>query len=393
MKSKYLARVSIVAGAMLIAAGMITRAQRAQARPPAAAPADTVRAINAPAHPLPDESASAGITKFSFIAYGDTRGRRDGVELQYEHGMIVDSMLATIRRLKATEYPVRFVVQSGDAVVNGRVVNQWNTSFIDLINRLTGEGDVPYFFAAGNHDVTSTMDLANAGRKTGLENLFDANRNLLPADGSPRRLAGYPTYAFGFGNTFVLALDSNIPNDDTQFAWVKAQLDGLDRARYHHVIAFFHHPPFSSGPHGSGTPEAATLGMRTRYDPLFRQYHVRMTIGGHEHLFEHWIERYTDSTGQKFRMDQLVTGGGGAPLYAYQGEPNIADYLKANAAEKVTLEHFVKPGPKPGDNPYHYVVVQVDGDTIDLDVVGVDWGRDFKPYTSAHLRLSDGGGR
>jgi len=28
-------------------------------------------------------------------------------------------------------------------------------------------------------------------------------------------------------------------------------------------------------------------------------------------------------------------GGGGAPLYAYRGEPDLADYLKANEASKV----------------------------------------------------------
>src|SRR5687768_7196116 len=46
---------------------------------------------------LPDESETAGITKFSFIAYGDTRGQADGSELQYEHGRIVDAMLEAIR--------------------------------------------------------------------------------------------------------------------------------------------------------------------------------------------------------------------------------------------------------------------------------------------------------
>src|SRR5436190_12877526 len=37
---------------------------------------------------LPAESDSARETKFSFIAYGDTRGQADGDELQFEHGRI-----------------------------------------------------------------------------------------------------------------------------------------------------------------------------------------------------------------------------------------------------------------------------------------------------------------
>src|SRR5262252_7434542 len=97
----------------------------------------TVRAIAPARNPLPPEEMSAGVTKFSFLVYGDTRGRRDGVELQYEHSLVIDAMLATIKRRSTTDFPVRFVLQSGDAVVNGRDATQWNKSYIDLINRLT----------------------------------------------------------------------------------------------------------------------------------------------------------------------------------------------------------------------------------------------------------------
>lgn len=360
------------------------------AAPQAQVPAEPVRAITRATRPLPAEADSAGVTRFSFIAYGDTRGRQDGVAPQYEHGLVVDGILDAIKRLDATPAPVRFVLQSGDAVVNGRDPKQWNRSFVDLINRVTSGAGVPYFLAPGNHDVTGSADLAAAGRREGLKNYLDAMAQLIPPDGASRRLAGYPTYAFGYGSVFVIAIDSNIAADDTQFAWVSAQLDGLDRTRYPHVIAFFHHPPFSSGPHGGSTVEAATLAVRSRYAPLFRRHHVRMTITGHEHLFEHWVERYTDASGPH-RIDHVVTGGGGAPLYAYQGEPNLQDFIKAGAAEKVAMEHLVKPGPKPGDNPYHFMIVTVDGDDLRLDVVGVDWGRDFKPYRSATITLGGGG--
>jgi hypothetical protein len=80
-------------------------------------------------------------------------------------------------------------------------------------------------------------------------------------------------------------------------------------------------------------------------------------------LFEHWVERYTDATGPH-RMDLVVSAGGGAPLYYYTGEPDLSGYLKANAANEVTLEHLVKPGREPGSNPYHYVVVRVDEPSI-----------------------------
>jgi hypothetical protein len=122
---------------------------------------------------------------------------------------------------------------------------------------------------------------------------------------------------------------------------------------------------------------------------LFRQHHARILFSGHDHLFEHWVERYEDVAGRKFRLDHVVTGGGGAPLYAYVGKPDLQEYLKTNASEKVALEQIARPGDEPGDGAYHFVLVKVDGERIDLEVVGVDWGRNFQPYRSRRMKLQD----
>ncbi|MBM3907507.1 MAG: metallophosphoesterase [Gemmatimonadetes bacterium] len=357
--------------------------------PAAAAPTDTVRAILPPKNPLPAEAASAGVTRFSFIAYGDTRGRRDGTELQYEHSLIVDAMLRQIAQRASSPSPVRFVLQSGDAVVNGRDPKQWNKSFTGLINRLTTEGGVPYFLAPGNHDVTSAADLENPGRKEGLANYLRAVAQLIPPDGATRRLTGYPTYAFGYGNTFVLAFDSNISADSTQFAWARAQLEGLDRKRYVNIVAFFHHPAYSSGPHGGAILERPSVAVRDQWMPMFRKHGVQLLVTGHEHLFEHWVERYRDASGVRQRMDQLVTGGGGAPLYGYRGSPDLRPYIAATGADSARVEHLVKPGMDPGDNPYHFVIVNVDGDKMSLEIFSVDWGTGYAPYRSNRAVLKD----
>ena len=346
----------------------------------AAQQSERVTPITAPTTPLPTEEQSRGITKFSFIVYGDTRGRRDGIAIQYDHSIIVDSMLAQIKKLSATEYPAKFVLQSGDAVVDGRNARQWNISFVPLINRLTSEGGVPYFLVPGNHEATTTA--------TGLRNYLDAVAALIPPDGSPRRLSGSTTFSFGYGNTFVLGLDANIAADEKQFQWVKSQLEGLDRTRYVNIILFCHQAPFSSGPHGGPNVEQPTAEMRKRYMPLFNAQHVRAVFSGHEHLFEHWIERYTDTSGSH-RMDLVVSGGGGAPIYTYSGEPDLREYLKTNESNKVTLEHLVKPGVDAGENPYHYVIVRVDGDKLDMEVISVDWGFGFAPYRSNTVKLED----
>lgn len=362
----------------------------AQVNAPAPAPAaQAVTAIAPPRHPLPPEALSAGTTQFSFIVYGDTRGRRDGTEVQYEHSLVVDAMLRAITELERGPDPVKFVLQSGDAVVNGRDPRQWNASFVGLINRLTTQGGVPYFLAPGNHDVTSAAALDDPGRRVGLANYLSAVSQLIPADGASRRLAGYPTYAFGYGNTFVLALDSNIAEDSGQFAWARAQLEGLDRKRFPNIVVFFHHPVLSSGPHGGAIIERPTAGMRARWMPLFRQHGVKLTLTGHEHLFEHWVERYRDGTGAVRRMDHVVSGGGGAPLYAYTGEPDLRPYYEAARPDTVRVEHLVRPGPSRGDNPYHFVIVHVDGEAMWLEVRAVDWGTGYAPYRSNRAVLRD----
>lgn len=356
-------------------------------RTAAAQTADTniVVPITAPRTPIPPEDATRNITKFSFIAYGDTRGAFDGTLVQYEHSLVVGTMLRTIRARATSTDPIRFVVQSGDAVVDGRSANQLNVSYVPVINQLT-TADVPYFLAVGNHDVRTSTSLTDTDRVKGLKNYFAANSKLIPAEGSPRRLKGYPTYAFGYGNTFVLLFDSIIANDSTQFNWVRGQLEGLDRRRYTNVVVVCHHPAFSSGPHGGSTVELQTNVMRSQYMPLFRKHHVKLLLTGHEHLFEHWVERYTDATGPH-RIDQIVSGGGGAPLYGYNGEPNLRQYVSDNAASQVRLEHLVKPEVDPGANPHHFVVVHVDGPKITLEVIGVYWGAGFQPYRSATVQL------
>src|SRR5215470_2203526 len=394
----FLAYVHALLCAFMLASGQNPQTQPAQQPQTPAAQQQTalppeainepVRAIKAPRTPLPSEKDSAGVTRFSFIVYGDTRGRRDGFELQYEHSLIINSALATIKKLEKTPFPVRFVIQTGDGVANGAIGRQWNASYVDLINRLTQEGNVPYFLAPGNHDLSSAATHDDPRRQAGLKNFFAANAELIPPDGSPRRLAGYPAFSFGYGNMFVIAFDSNIAEDDKQFEWVKAQLDGLDHNRYRHIVVFCHHPAFSSGPHGGAHVEHSTATIRQRYMPLFHKHHVRLFLVGHEHIFEHWVEHYQDEAGQH-RLDQIVTGGGGAPLYVYSGDPDTRQYIKDNESQKITLDRVAKPAYEPGGGAYHYVVVQVDGDKIKLEVIGVDWGRDFQPYRSNKADLND----
>jgi hypothetical protein len=329
--------------------------------------------------PLPAESESAGIGQFSFLVYGDTRSRVDGISVQPEHLTVVNGMIDTIKRLQSTPFPVRFVLSTGDGVVNGRDVLQWDRSFLEVVSRLVRRGDVSYFMTAGNHDASTARTADGSATAEGLANFLAVNKPFIPADGTPHRLSGSPTYAFAYGNTFVLTLNSNVAADDAQFAWVKGQLEALDRSRYLNIVVFFHHPVFSSGPHGGPIIETSTAALRFRYMPLFNAHHVNAVFAGHDHLFEHWIERYEDLSGPH-RMDLVVTGGGGAPPYPYVAEPDTSGFTRANHA---SMEHLVKPGLNAGDTPYHFVIVRVDGNRLSMEVVGVESGKTFRPYNSS----------
>jgi len=333
---------------------------------------------------LPAEADSAKETRFSFIAYGDTRGQADGFALQIEHGKVVNRMIGEIKARASSEFPVRFVVQSGDGVNAGSVAEQWNVSYSPLIARLLRETSVPYFLVPGNHDVTGRA-VDDPQRQPGLKNTLSVMSKIYPPEGSPRRLNGYPTFALGYGNVFMLALDSNISGDEAQLDWAAGQLESLDRSRYRHVIAVFHHPVFSSGPHGGPIVETWTEAFRQQYMPLFRKHHVRMILAGHEHLFEHFIERYSDAAGEH-RLDEIVSGGGGAPIYTYRGEPDLKEYLAASAADKVSVEHVVRPGSDQEDNPHHFVVVRVDGERLLLEVIATA-AREYMPYGTKVIEL------
>ena len=409
------------AGGSLLQFGIVMAAcgiAAAQQLPPATAqvpaaipPWVAVTPIEPPVTPLPSEEASADVTRFSFFGYGDTRSGTpqpgvsgDGVVVHPEHTRIVDRMIATAAGLKSTPFPVRFVLQSGDAVLRGQNAPMWNVSFTPIIERLTRGANIPYFFAAGNHDV-GTMPPGDPGRAVGLHNTLTAMSKVIPPEGSPRRLSGYLTYAFGYGNAFVIAIDSNIASDVIQLSWVTDQLERLDRARYKHVIVFFHHPPYSSGPHGGGSAEpvpgtgrkapdrveAQTVAIRALYMPLFRKHHVRLLVTGHDHLFDHWVERYDDK-GVTYRIDTVITGGGGAPLYGYIGEPDLRAYIAASPAENIRMEHLVRPGDTAATNPHHFTVIRVDGDRLSLEVIGTG-ETPYTPYSGGRskITLSDSG--
>ena len=68
-------------------------------------------------------------------------------------------------------------------------------------------------------------------------------------------------------------------------------------------VFFGHHPPYSSGLYGS------VKKMQEYLQPLFEEKGVQLVVSGHDHSYERTIVK---------GVTYVVSGGGGAPLYAQQ---------------------------------------------------------------------------
>ena len=111
-------------------------------------------------------------------------------------------------------------------------------------------------------------------------------------------------YDVPWGDVHVFALDSDgnepdgIVADSAQARWLKARL-AASTARWQ--VVYMHHPPYSSGPHGSS--------VQMRWP--FKEWGADLVLAGHDHTYE------------RLSIDGLtyiVDGLGGASFYP-MGEP------------------------------------------------------------------------
>jgi hypothetical protein len=55
----------------------------------------------------------------------------------------------------------------------------------------------------------------------------------------------------------------------------------------------------------------------------------------------------------------------------------------------ITLDRIANLLYEPGDGAYHHILAQVDGDRISLEMIGVDWERNYQPYCSNKADLNN----
>jgi len=212
------------------------------------------------------EAESSG--SFAFAVYGDCR---TGHEI---HRQIVAQMLA----LKPA-----FVVGAGDYVTKGDDKSDWRT-FADITGKM--RETVRFYPAKGNHDVE------RKGR-----GLYDKYLKLPTNTGQMRY------YSFDHGDRHFVVLDStgSLAAGGEQYRWLQADLKAAEGKSRHRFVVL-HHPLYTLIP----LRKAETDARRRQLLPLLKEFKVCAVFAGHDHYFF-----FTRRDG----VPQVVTGGGGAPLY------------------------------------------------------------------------------
>jgi predicted phosphodiesterase len=199
----------------------------------AAACWQTGRAAQEPAIPLKPDSVR-------FAVIGDT-GTGDPPE--YEVG----KQMAASRQT----FPFTFVLMMGDNLYGGERPQDFVKKFEAPYKALL-DAKVAFYATLGNHD--------------------DPNQRFY----TPFNMSGKRYYSFKKNNVRFFVLDSNYM-DPQQLAWLDLELKDSGS---NWKIAYFHHPLYSSGMHGSQTDLRAIL------EPVFLKYGVNVVFSGHEHFYQ-----------------------------------------------------------------------------------------------------------
>ena len=117
--------------------------------------------------------------------------------------------------------------------------------------------------------------------------------------------AGGGYYSVDLGAWHVVSLDSNLKGaaQDAQLAWLKQDLTN-SRARC--TLAYWHHPLYSSGWHGS-------FAVMQSAWTLLHQAGAELVLSGHDHTYERFAPQDANGKLDQARgIRQFVVGTGGA---------------------------------------------------------------------------------
>ncbi|HKQ58858.1 MAG TPA: metallophosphoesterase [Candidatus Eisenbacteria bacterium] len=145
----------------------------------------------------------------------------------------------------------------------------------------------------GNHDY-------HTSGATGYYNYFGANAGP----------AGRGYYSYDIGDWHVISLNSNVSMSagSAQEQWLRADLSANSKDC---IIAYYHHPRFSSGTHGSSTAS----------QPLWQALYeagAEIVVVGHDHNYQRFAPQTPGGQADPARgIRQFVAGMGGAGHYNF----------------------------------------------------------------------------
>ncbi len=223
---------SLLTAAALACLSLAPAATHAQARPQASQVAAAPVRLTLP--------LKEGSTRFMVVGDTGTGGKE-----QYE--------LAAVMARYWQAFPFEFALMMGDNLYKGESAADYKQKFENAYRPLL-DNKVKFYATLGNHDESNQR----------FYEYFNMN--------------GEEYYNFKKGPISFYSLNSNYM-DKKQLAWFEEKLKA-DTSEW--KVAFFHHPPYSSGgKHGSST------GLREVVEPLFLKYGVNLVLAGHEHFYEH----------------------------------------------------------------------------------------------------------
>jgi len=244
-----------------------------------------------------------------FLVIGDTG---TGTDKQEE--------LAQIMLRYRQTFPFEFVLMLGDNMYGSEKAIDYKEKFENVYKPLLDQ-KVKFYAALGNHDESNQR----------FYEFFN--------------MEGQEYYRFTKGKVSFYSLNSNYM-DKKQVDWFNDKL-ATDTSTW--KIAFFHHPPYSSGgAHGSDTK------LRQIVEPIFTKHGVNVVFAGHEHFYE----RIKPQKGIYY----FISGSGGK---LRKGDVKKGSSLTAKAYDSDMSFILIEID----DKEMHFQVITRTGDTVDSGVV------------------------
>ncbi|HVT09404.1 MAG TPA: metallophosphoesterase [Polyangia bacterium] len=268
----------------------------------------------AAAGPFEFQTMPAAPATVRFAVYGDMRYPGHAA-----HRMVVEGLVR--------EAPP-MVFNTGDLTDLGSEESNWQKYF--EITAPLG-AITPVVPALGNHD----------GERRGLGAAIAWELFGIPARNGATPPPGWTSLDYG-GVHFVI-LSTNEMGNMAQRDWLKAD---LARARENHaraIFAFCHEGPWSHGIHGNSDL------MGRVYAPLLAAAHADVLFSGHDHIYERGVGSTPSG-----KLNYVVTGGGGAPLYPTS--------CRAASGPPLVDTRATRPCPSSVlalTQTYHYIMVEV----------------------------------